>query len=147
LGVQEYPLAPESIEEHGMLCMDPDGDIYVYGSTLITNQSDGVIIKLKTTDTNTSTWEQTPALSGFQVFPNPTSGSLTVSYSLEEATPVQVQLLSLTGQRLAATQVNQPFTGAHTIDASTLLRNVLPGMYLLSIQAGHSIETQKIIVR
>lgn len=81
-----------------------------------------------------------------QIYPNPSTGEVTLVYELAERGRVQLTVRNLAGRVLQTeTFSNQP-EGAHT---TTLRTDRLPpnGIYLLTLQAGPAEVTKKLVLR
>lgn len=103
------------------------------------------LYKLKTT-TNTGTANPL-SVQDLQVYPNPVQEVAEVTFTLTEPSPVKMDLLDLTGQKLRtlkAGQTETPFaSGNHQeqIDLSGLS----PGMYLISVKTDQKSVTRKVV--
>ena len=78
------------------------------------------------------------------IYPNPVSGSVTISFTLSEQSQVVIQVLDITG-RYVATVANDIFedeSSEVSWDASALN----PGIYFLSMKTGNYSITKKISV-
>ena len=69
------------------------------------------------------------------VYPNPSSGSFIVSYSLFESSPVSVSVYDLNGRKVVSSEFTAIQPGNHTIEISDEQISA-PGMYVLYIMAG-----------
>ncbi|MDQ3101109.1 MAG: hypothetical protein M3R08_06965, partial [Bacteroidota bacterium] len=63
------------------------------------------------------------------LFPNPTTGELTVNFTLESTAPVRIDLFSSTGQLLTTVSAGQRIAGTHSISFST--EQIPPGIHHL----------------
>ena len=77
-------------------------------------------------------------------FPNPFSGSTTLSYTLPEATDVRLDVYDLLGRRVAVLAEGNQAAATHTVtfDGSGLAS----GVYLLRLQAGGAQRTRRMVV-
>ena len=77
----------------------------------------------------------------FNASPNPFSTTVNVDFSLKETTPVQLSVFNSTGQRIAS-QLVMGLSGANqyplSIDAAS-------GVFVIQIQAGKDVVTQKVV--
>lgn len=91
----------------------------------------------------------TPLLCKLGNHPNPFVGSTTISYSLKDASPVQVGIYNLKGQ-LVRTLVNETKArGDYCLDWDSRDNNGLPvaaGIYLYKIQAGKFSSSKKMVL-
>jgi hypothetical protein len=82
-------------------------------------------------------------------YPNPTRGMSMVSFTLDEAAPVQLAVYDVMGRRVA-TLVDQPMqAGAHEVrwdGRSASGSTVASGVYLLRLEAGERVATQRMTV-
>lgn len=78
------------------------------------------------------------------IAPNPITTHATVTYELTNASNVTVQLFDLTGKLIKTLALNElQQTGSHTLPIKNF-DNLPSGMYLLRLQTGKFVETQKI---
>lgn len=80
--------------------------------------------------------------STFRVFPNPMRDVIRVEILLQEQTPLQITLLDPLGRVLRKWNEEAP---SGLWQSTYMLPTLLPGAYLLRIQAGHQVFTQKVI--
>jgi len=84
----------------------------------------------------------TAATADFMVYPNPTDGSVTVSYNNELSQNVSLSVFNILGACVATIVTNElQSAGVHDY---TLELNV-PGMYYIRLVAGSNIYTQKVV--
>jgi hypothetical protein len=81
-----------------------------------------------------------PALR-FSVYPNPTRGPVSVRLFLPKDERVSLELADMLGRRLFALD-NLLRAGAHTI---TITPSLPPGIYILQVESGEAIFTERII--
>ena len=84
-----------------------------------------------------------PAASGLKVMPNPASGKVTVSYQLGAASAVTLQVFSEDGRKVAELRQGVLPAGRHLLG---LDRELSPGTYLLTLEAGTRRESLKLVV-
>ncbi|MGI9174634.1 MAG: T9SS type A sorting domain-containing protein, partial [Rhodothermales bacterium] len=77
-------------------------------------------------------------------FPNPFSGSTTISYTLPEAMPVRLEVYDLLGRRVAVLAEGDQAAATYTVpfDGSALAS----GVYLLRLRAGGMQRTKRMVV-
>jgi len=81
------------------------------------------------------------------VRPNPIrAGEVTVHFALPDAAPASLDLLDVTGRRLAGREVGSLGAGRHTLDLAEG-RRLAPGLYLIRLQQGVSARMTKVVVR
>jgi hypothetical protein len=81
----------------------------------------------------------------YQVFPNPFINEIQLSYSLPEKTNVTIELYSSTGTRLTTLLANKQQSGNNSISQNVAKYTSVPGVYLLKIQLGNKIYTEKLV--
>ena len=85
------------------------------------------------------------ALSGLR--PNPGQGDATISFSLPDAAPAQLELLDIAGRIVVTRDVGGLGRGNHTLNLA-VGRTLAPGVYLLRLtQSKHSIRARAVITR
>ena len=77
-------------------------------------------------------------------FPNPFSGSTTLSYTLPEATDVRLEVYDLLGRRVAVLAEGDQAAATHTVTFDA--RGLASGVYLLRLQAGGAQRTMRMVV-
>jgi serine protease AprX len=104
-----------------------DGIVYLTGSTGIKNS----------TATDNS----------FTVYPNPFSGTTTISYTRITNEPLRIILVDLLGKQIELVNTNYQSAGTHqlTIDSETL--GLSGGMYFLEMISGDRVQTLKLSVK
>ena len=91
----------------------------------------------------------TPAADQFseKVYPNPMLDGMVISYDIESASNVQVDLLDMTGKKVANLISDQPQSpGKYTRGFQASDYNLAPGIYLVSFNIGGKVATQKLVV-
>ena len=82
-------------------------------------------------------------------YPNPSSGPVTLSFSLAEAAPVTLAVYDVMGRRVT-TLVDRAMTaGVHTVDWTGRADSgqaLASGVYLLRLQAGDEVATRRLTV-
>lgn len=79
------------------------------------------------------------------LYPNPTNGIANVDLSLINSSVVSIQVVNMMGQVVSSQDCGYKSTGMHklTVDASDLTS----GIYFVTVKAGNSTSTSKMIVR
>lgn len=85
---------------------------------------------------------QIEALNSFNLYPNPTSGQVWVTMELKEATTVQLEILSITGQLLQSFEPRETLEQNYELDLSTYPS----GVYMVRFVVGQEVMTTRIIV-
>lgn len=81
-----------------------------------------------------------------QVFPNPGKGSqTTLKINTPDAGEIRLELLDLSGKRLAANTKNIG-SGEQAIDISGLTRNLAAGFYIIQIHTGKEKKTLRLVI-
>jgi len=84
------------------------------------------------------------AMQGFR--PNPCAGHPTIAFALPKAGPARLELLDITGRRVAAKGWTSLAGGAHTV-TMTGERSFRPGVYVARLTfAGRTVETSGVIL-
>jgi arabinogalactan endo-1,4-beta-galactosidase len=95
----------------------------------------------------TSTLATTAAgpASGLQVFPNPSAGPLSLSYSLSRPAAVQIALYTLTGQRLRTlAEVPLAAAGSHSVALGSVA-DLASGVYLVQLTCEGITSNQRLV--
>jgi hypothetical protein len=77
------------------------------------------------------------------VFPNPTNGKLNISYKLNNANPVSIEVYNATGVKVAEVRDAATGIGTSTVD----LAGVSEGIYLVRLSNNGQTTTQKVVVK
>jgi hypothetical protein len=77
------------------------------------------------------------------VSPNPSRGTLNVEFSLADAQPALLEVLDVSGRRVAAREVGTLGPGRHQLDLRSGLR---PGVYLVRLAQGNRARVTKAVV-
>jgi hypothetical protein len=88
--------------------------------------------------------EEIDEISNLQIFPNPVSDQLTVSFEMIQAAEVSVNLLNQLGQTILSQQV-QPVVGANN-RIEWNVSNLAAGLYMVEFVVDGQAITQKVIV-
>jgi len=83
------------------------------------------------------------ASSNASVYPNPSPGTSMLRYEVATSSAVQISLYDMIGRRVTHLYDGHRTAGTHT---QSIDMNVLPpGVYLLRIQVGSSIQSRKVV--
>lgn len=77
-----------------------------------------------------------------KLYPNPTQGLLNIAYELANAGDLNIELFDLTGKRIMEHRVPNAFSGVAQLE----LKGLTAGTYQLRIQAGGSLQTQRVLL-
>ncbi|MEG1499234.1 MAG: Omp28-related outer membrane protein [Bacteroidales bacterium] len=77
-----------------------------------------------------------------KVYPNPTKGGILCTLTLEKSASIQLSLFDLSGRKVESLVDKVYPAGTHEIAFD--LSNLIPSMYILYMQSGQEIQTQKI---
>jgi len=81
-----------------------------------------------------------------QVVPNPISTAAKVRYTVaDQASDVKVSLVNMLGQEVRQINVGKKSVGQHEVSLTDI--NLASGTYLMKVQAGNSLATQKVVVQ
>lgn len=83
---------------------------------------------------------------GVKVYPNPTQGQATLSYTLPERTQVAVRLTDILGRQVQLFSLGSQSVGAHELEVGD--EELPKGLYFLSLDLGEgaNIQTRKLII-
>ncbi|WP_370513184.1 DNRLRE domain-containing protein [Fulvivirga sp. M361] len=86
--------------------------------------------------------------SGFIIYPNPVDFQTTLSYSLDEASTVQVLVMDVTGKLVANHQLNRVTTGRHTLSWQQITQDQLleKGVYHVRLVHDQGYFSRKVLV-
>ena len=82
-----------------------------------------------------------------KVFPNPVADEFVLQYSLSQEASVQIDLFDVAGNKIGnmLNNVSQP-TGKYSLGIHTDQYNLAAGIYLVSINIGGKVTTQKLVI-
>jgi hypothetical protein len=81
-----------------------------------------------------------------QLYPNPTSNSITLSYTLLESSPISIKLFDITGKIIAEISKNEnQAIGNHTKEINLQKLRITNGVYLLQINDGIRNWNQRVV--
>ena len=80
----------------------------------------------------------------FRIFPNPASGSVSVGFNTSRQADVAIEVSDLTGQKIMDLPLGK-LQGA--FETTVEIPHIPDGLYFLSVRAGNSLATEKLIVR
>lgn len=89
----------------------------------------------------------TPVFNSFKIYPNPSSGNTTISYTLEEARHTEIKIYNLAGELLKTVLNKKQAPGMYKNIWNGKDKNgkeVSPGLYLVRLQAGRQIMTRSV---
>ena len=75
--------------------------------------------------------------------PNPSRGPLRVEFSLADARPARIEVLDVSGRRVADSDLGSPGPGRHVFE---LNRALPPGLYAVRLVQGNQARVMKAIV-
>ncbi len=81
-----------------------------------------------------------------KIYPSPIHEEVTIEYTLESPSQVQISLLSLSGEKIA-TLINETQFGGNYIEQFNLGSKMKKGLYLLSIETKQKREIKKIVIQ
>jgi hypothetical protein len=79
----------------------------------------------------------------FPNYPNPFNPQTTISWELPEAGPVELNIFSITGQKIATLISETQDAGIHQVTFSA--QNLSTGVYFYQLKAGHKTQVQKMV--
>ncbi len=81
-----------------------------------------------------------------QPYPNPFTGETNLSFSLEEAGNISIDVYNMSGQKISSL-VNSNFNaGSHTIKWNARADGVSEGIYYLRMRTENKVVTRKVIM-
>jgi uncharacterized delta-60 repeat protein len=143
-GVMEYPV-PNNADEFAVgIAEDAQGNVHIYG---VSDQASGyevTVLKLKSNLSPSSVREELVPAIDVDVFPNPTSEALWLTFQTAFTQDVQISMANANGQLVAQLPSRTFATGSHQVDASTLLNGLTPGWYLVLLQMEEGVVAEKV---
>jgi hypothetical protein len=124
----------------GMM-MDPAGRIDNAGKATITEAVANGYVNGTIAGTEELSLDQIDAM--FQLFPNPTSENATVALNLQKESTVQVRLIDMAGQEIAARNYGS-LNGASTIQLNTAELNA--GVYVVEVTINNEKMMKRLII-
>ena len=91
----------------------------------------------------TSTREVLTQSFGLEIMPNPSAGQLRLSYGLPHAGPVTIDVLDVTGRRVATLFKGRLAADTYQLEADT---DLPAGVYVVRIRGGNAVQTAKWVV-
>ncbi len=88
--------------------------------------------------------EDESTASSFDIYPNPSTGPSTISYSLNQAANVQLEIFSTNGQRVALIQQGHQSPGDYSY--SLAQEDLAAGVYMVQLQMGEEVITEKLVI-
>lgn len=79
-----------------------------------------------------------------RAWPNPSAGRLHVAFTLPASERVTLELLDLSGRRLAGRALEQPAPGSHDLDFTRESAGLRPGLYWLRLVQGARVATARV---
>ena len=80
----------------------------------------------------------------FSIYPNPSSGSFTIDYSLNEKANIKMLLFDMTGRQISELMDQNKSAGNYTYHTNDL--NILHGTYILKIYKDNIPAGEKLVV-
>ncbi|MEM8909344.1 MAG: T9SS type A sorting domain-containing protein, partial [Bacteroidota bacterium] len=80
----------------------------------------------------------------FNIAPNPATSSINVQYQLEERADTELRIMNNLGQELTNYRYSQQAIGAHDLQLN--VDHLATGLYLMILQSGSKITTQKLVI-
>jgi plastocyanin len=82
----------------------------------------------------------------FITFPNPVENNLTLSYSLQHSSKVEIKLLNVNGGEIAQLLNTTQSAGTQNLEYTTG-QNLAPGIYFIQIKIDDGILTRKLLIK
>ncbi|MBL0331052.1 MAG: T9SS type A sorting domain-containing protein [Bacteroidetes bacterium] len=80
----------------------------------------------------------------FSVFPNPSKGTATIEYTIENDSDVQLEIYNVLGVKISSLVNSTKKSGTYKYTTSNL--NLSSGIYFISLRANNKIGTQRLII-
>ncbi|MEO0558776.1 MAG: T9SS type A sorting domain-containing protein, partial [Bacteroidota bacterium] len=121
--------------------------VFASPSDISTLPGTGTVIRIYTTDPPPVSEEASPQAGALRLgtpYPNPTTRSLTVPYTLVRPSAVELAVYDVLGRRVVELVSTRQPEGSHTttLDASALA----PGVYVIRLRAGDETRTTRVTV-
>ncbi len=84
-------------------------------------------------------------ISGLNLYPNPASEKLNISFDLNTPSIVNIEVMNIMGQMVQKNKFNIQNTGNHTVELN--INDLSAGMYLINTTIGDNKVTRKLVVR
>jgi hypothetical protein len=84
------------------------------------------------------------ATKGLTLSPNPASNQLSVNFTLDNDSPVNIQILNLSGQVMSSTRLTNLNKGSQNLEINT--SDLVNGYYLLRLETNKGVDNQKLII-
>jgi len=81
----------------------------------------------------------------FVIYPNPTSGFVTINYTLHVNAPVSMELYNMFGQMIKL-MLPQQIHEAGDYSIQTSVADLIAGTYFVRVSSGNQIETKQVII-
>ncbi|NOX85454.1 MAG: T9SS type A sorting domain-containing protein [Chlorobi bacterium] len=89
--------------------------------------------------------EETELISNINIFPNPATDKLNIDFYLSDYAPVNISITDMVGKVVYSEQIDQASPGPKQLEINTT--NLLPGIYLLKVDAGGGSFVRKVSIR
>ena len=91
----------------------------------------------------TNTTDAYNPISNLVLYPNPTSETLTIQYSLMKSDDIKISVLDNLGRQISDVQHNQLPAGEHILDID--IKNLPPAVYMLQLSTEQNTVTEKFV--
>ncbi len=103
------------------------------------------VVDLKAVTTVTDVNTETFAHGLGQIFPNPTTNSATISFSLNRTENVKIRVFNLLGECVSTLVSKQLSRGQHQVEWNPEKEKVPPGIYLVRMEIHDLVQTSKVV--
>jgi hypothetical protein len=82
----------------------------------------------------------------FNIFPNPTTGSIQLTISTKQNTPLRCEIINVLGEKVFETEIKNTAPDMHRDDVSLNVSFLAKGIYLVKVGDGKSWENKKLVI-
>jgi len=118
------------------------GFYYVIVSTWAPPQTVDYLMNMSFEELSTGV-DEGNLMSSLTVYPNPTSGRFTVSFSNTESSDLTLELVNISGQVVYRNEVKSVYSYNEDIDASAFAK----GVYYLKVNDGTDVKIEKVVIQ
>lgn len=114
-------------------------------TNVVIDPNNWILKTIESTTTNLVTGIDDPSQIGLRIYPNPTTETLTVDFSVSATGPVTVSLANLLGQQVKANNESSLVPGKYSRTLS--LRGLSVGRYTVTVETAAGVQSRVVLVR